>query len=393
MVRLRLTPLLLAGVAFAAPVLAEAPLARLATALADQIARVADGRPVEVGPVEDRTGRGAAFALDVRSLVLSRLGGRVLLAEAGPRLRIETVLTETPQRLTASARVLAQPEGSLVDLITASVATDPALLALSPAPPRAAPASIDVVGSNQTPPLDGPILDLAFLPDDRLVVLGPEALSLYRWEDGSLVREARGALPGPLETVRAPGGLLLPGDDAVWVLTSRSQRATLFAVEKGSRPLVERLQAAALPIPGSPDGLRYRPGTNLLEGTLPGLGPGPFLAFELSDPEVAVDADGQVRLASPDGPKYAGLRAGPALTVLWPGVLAAASAAPPGAVDSILVLAREGAELKLRETLPVSGAVRALAATARGTSVRLVAAVEDPGATRLLVLDLRRGSP
>ena len=63
--------------ALALPAAADSPLNRLAVALADEIARTAQGRPVEIGSIEDRTGRGAAFVLDLRNLLLSRLEGRL----------------------------------------------------------------------------------------------------------------------------------------------------------------------------------------------------------------------------------------------------------------------------------------------------------------------------
>jgi hypothetical protein len=377
--------------ALAVPVAADSPLSRLAAALADEIARTAQGRRVEIGSIEDRTGRGATFVLDLRSLLLSRLEGR-LSAGPSPRLRVEMVLMEAPLRLVVSARVVSEPEGSLVDVISVSMPTDPAVLPLSPARPPAGGSGFETVSSSRTPPLEGPVVGLALIGDDRLLILEPEALGLYRWEDSHLVRVAQRPLPGPFETVRMPGGLLLVTEGStVWAVTSRSPRASLFAVEDGGRRLGERLVADALPWPGSPGGLRFRPGTNLLEGTLDGLGPGPFLAVTDAQVGVAVAPDGSLRVSGPDGPLSSGLRSGPGLACLWKGILAAASGAPPGAADAILILERGERALSLADTLPVPGAVRALAASAHGETARLVAALEGPGGeTYLLLLDLRR---
>jgi len=68
---------------------------------------------------------------------------------------------------------------------------------------------------------------------------------------------------------------------------------------------------------------------------------------------------------------------GPTLAALWPGFLAASSAAPPGERDTVLVLALStGAAPHVASELPVDGAVRALAARVSGHTARLVAAVE-----------------
>lgn len=369
------------------PAGAEPPLSRLAASLAAEIARVAAGRAVELAPIQDRTGRGAAFALDLENLVASRLDGPT--AREGMRLRVEGVLTETARTIVVSARVVQEPEGRLVDLVSASVDTDPALLALFffPAPPGRT--AIDRVGSQRTSPLEAPVLDLAFLPDDRLLVLFADAVALYRWDESGLVREAQRPLPRPLEPVRAPGGLLLAGDDGVWALTSRAPRAALFAVE-GHR-LEPRLEAEAVPWPGSESGLRFRSGTNLMEARLASLGLGPFL--RLSGPDLAVDPDGHVRVGTADGPRDTGLRAGPALATLWPGTLAAASPSPPQEADAVFLFQRDDTDLRLLESLPMAGSVRALAARVRAGVARLVAAIEEGDGVHLLVVDLKKARP
>jgi hypothetical protein len=387
----RRTAVVLAFLAAALPVLAAPSLVRLAEDFAAEIVRAARGRPVEIAVPEDRTGRGSSLALDLQALVLDRLRGRATVTESGPRLRVRSVLSETATGLVVSARVVEEPGDRLVDLLSASVPADSSLLALTPLRSPPAPATIDVVSMARTPPLEGPVLDLAFFGDDHLVLLGPDAVALYRWNGSSLALESRRPLSGLLQTVRRPGGLLRVAerDAAFWALVSRSPRAMLFAIDGGR--LVERQEAGALPWPGCPAGIRYRPGTNLLEASIGGLGSGPFLALDDGAPEVVVTADGVLRVA----PEGSGLAAGAALAGLWPGVVAAASAQPPGADDAILVIStseRDGP--RLLESLRVEGAVRALAGRERGRTARLVAAVEEPdSAARLLVMDLARTQP
>jgi hypothetical protein len=386
----RRTAVVLALLAAALPATAAPSLVRLAEGFAAEIVRAARGRPVEVAVPEDRTGRGASLALDLRALVVDRLRGRATVTESGPRLRVQSVLSETATGLVVSARVVEEPGDRLVDLLSASVAADDTLIALSPLRAPPASATIDVLKAGRTPPLDGPVLDLAFFDDDRLVILGPDSVALYRWDGAGLTVESRRPLAGPLDTVRFPGGLLrvAEGDAAFWALTSRSPRALLFALE--NKRLVERQEAAALPWPGCPGGLRYRPGTNLVEGTIAGAGAGPYLGLDDSAPAVSVTADGVLRAGAESGPA-----AGPALAALWPGVVAASSPRPPGEDDAILLVntSAQGGPQVL-DSLHVEGAVRALATRRHGDSVRLVAAVEEPDRTsRLLVLELARPQP
>jgi hypothetical protein len=391
----RRAAVVLAVLAIVPPAAAAPALVRLAEGFAAEVVRVARGRPVEVTVPEDRTGRRASLALDLHALVLDRLQGRAIIRGSGARLRVRPVLSQTPGGLVLSARVLEEPGGNLVDLVSVSAPTDESVFALSPVPAPAAaagPAAIDVRSTGRTPPLEEPVLDLAFFGDERLVVLGPDAVALYKWDEAELTLESRRPWPGPLGPVRSPGGLLRMAekDAAFWALTSRSPRALLFAVEEGG--LVERQEADALPWPASPAGLRYRAGTNLIEGVLPGLGPGPFLGVDDSVPGLAVSAEGVLLDGASKGPAV-----GPAMAALWPGVLAAASPRPPGEDDAILIVAaRDGSgdAPRVLDSIRVDGAVRALAARARGESMRLVAAVEDEeGGARLLVMDLARVNP
>ena len=240
-----------------------------------------------------------------------------------------------------------------------------------------------------------PVLALAFLPGDRLAVLTAGDLRLGRWRGGAL--EPLGAWPlPPGDPVRFPGGVLQAGEESVWLLRSGLPRAHLLAADEGGG-LLERGQADALPWPASPTGLRYREGTNLLRGTLPGLGDGPFLAAAAGtagSPALAVDPDGRVLVASDAGPRPAGLlRAGPALVRLGEGLWAAGSAAPPGPADTILLLAQEGDDVRLAGEVPVAGAVRALASSGVGDVAHLVAAFDSPTGATLVAFEVRRSAP
>lgn len=369
-----LLPLLLlsASAASAAP-----PLARLADAFAVEAARAARGRAIELAAIDDRVG---GLAPDLQSLLRERLAPRLTLSSQGPRLRVEPVLTQVPGRLVLSARVTALPEGQVVDLLSVSVDADREHLALQRVRSPAGRA-LDVLDSTRTPPLESAVLDVAWLDDQRLAVLFPDALAVYRLDPGGLVLEARAGLEAPL-TARRATGRVLAAEGSLWALTNRAGKARLFGFE--GRRLVPRAEAAALPWPGCPSGLRYRIGTDVLEAAAPC--PAASLAVV---PGAWVDPDGGLHL---DGTATA-LRVGPTLAPLWPGLLATSSAEPPSSDDTLLVLATDTG--RLVETLSgVSGAVRALAARVRDDSVRLAAGIEEPaGANHVLLMELRKREP
>ena len=74
----------------------------------------------------------------------------------------------------------------------------------------------------------------------------------------------------------------------------------------------------------------------------------------------------------------AGTTSGAALARLWPGMLAAASPDPPGEHDRILFW-RDAAAATTASSVPVEGAVRALASRRHGANALLAAALEDDG--------------
>jgi hypothetical protein len=241
-------------------------------------------------------------------------------------------------------------------------------------------------------PLPLRALDLAFVGPDRLVVLDAAEIALFTLGDKGLTLLSRRPLPGPFEVVRMPGAVLQASepDGAVWAITSRSPRAVLFGIE--GPLLVERDQAEALPFPGCPRGLRFRTGTNLIEGEVEGVGHGPFLDVAAAEPLAAVTPDGRlVRSATADAP--AGIRIGPTLAPLWPGWLAASTPAPPDRDDAVLVLSPPAGTPAA--ACPTPGPVRAIAARPRGDVVRLAVAMDDGDAARSSVswLDLTRPRP
>ncbi len=376
--------LLAAALAFS-PQVAEPPLARLARLFGAELVRASEGRPIEVRAPLDRTGRG--LALDLKTLLLARLEGH--LGEAGSHVQVTPVLSETPERLVVSGRLVAEPSGDLVDILSTSVEKDETLIALFPTAPPSTGA-LDLVSMNRTPLLEGPLLDVAFLSAERIAILTPETVSVYRPESTGLSLESRGELPGPSLVVRRPAGIPFPGDgDTLWALTNRSPRATLYALE--GRQVVKRGEAQALPWPGAPRGLLYRPGTDLLEGPVEGLGAGPFLALSRGGERVAVSPEGG--LITLGGVDESGVRVGPTLAWPFPGILVASSAAPPGEADALVFFELHEGALSVLEPVPVQGSVRALAARRGGETAHLVAAVEEKGRDYLLSVDLRRREP
>jgi len=250
------------------------------------------------------------------------------------------------------------------------------------------PASLEVRAAGPGAPIEGPVLALALLSGERLAVLARDAVRVYRFHGGELARLSERSLPEP-EPVRFPGGLLAATEDAIWVQRSGLPRALLLAADEAG-PLLERGQADAFPWPGCPRGLRYRDGTNLLEGAVEGLGDGPFLAVAAG---VAVDHEGRVLVATADGPRPSFLRAGPTLVLLGDGLFAAASASAPGASDTILIFERDDDELRLLQEIEAPGAVRALATTLCEGTARLLAAVESGERVTIVPFLIRRLTP
>jgi hypothetical protein len=383
LLRLLLAVLALAAVPAAS---GETTLARLADDAAAALRRAARGAALELGVPDDRTAGASSLASDLHALLSARLPAP---AGSGRRVRVTSVLSQQPGRLVFSARLVEEPDGRLIDVVSVSMATDGGDLSLASAPWPGAAGAVDVVRQERSAPLPGPVLDLAFLGDDHLLVLWPEEVGLYRWDQAALRLEARHVLAGPRRAVRTPGGLLLTSDreNAFWALTSRVPRATVFAVE-GPHLSVVSAAEDSLPWPGIANGVRFRPGTNLIEGALDAVGSGPFLALDGDGAAlVAVGEEGALLTSAGTGGPQAGPRVGSCVAAPRPGTLVATAPGPPGARDALLFLDRRAPHAE-RARLPIDGAVRALAARAAGTRSRVVAAVESEGTTSLLSIEI-----
>jgi len=269
------------------------------------------------------------------------------------------------------AAVLAAPAGPVADV---SRPADAFAVATVRALPRS---SFEIVHTTRAFPLVPAVTALALLEHDRLVLLSGDALVLYRWDAAGLVELVREPLPGPMSPVRSPAGLLLlvENESALWVLGNRSPGAVLYGLEGGA--LMKRLEAHAVPFPDAPQGLRYRSGTNLIEGPLPGLGDGPFVAATLDG--LAVSRDGVLQAASSsagEGPVEP-MRVGTALATI--GELAVVtSPMPPGEADRLMLVTWRETPPEILVSLPIEGAVRAVAARRRPKGVQVVAAVQHP---------------
>lgn len=254
-----------------------------------------------------------------------------------------------------------------------------------PPPPRlTASGDVAVLAATRSASIAEPPLAVAFLDDTRIAVLSPFSISVQKLDRSRFVPVARRELPYPRSTVRTPGGVLLPGDDACWALTNGMTRAVLYALE--GEKLVERGDAEALPWPEAAHGVRYREGTNLLEGG------GSLLLTPWID-GLAVDGAGRLVALSPTSEAAsatpASPRVGGALAALGDGRVAVSSPAPPGAPDRIQVFERQGDVLKKRGEIAVEGSVRALAARRSGATLRLAAAVESASERVVLVIGVR----
>jgi hypothetical protein len=307
------------------------------------------------------------------------------VARSGPRLRLTSALARSATRLRLVGRVTAEPGGALVDVLAVSTEASPDFLDLAtlPRPPRGA---IDVVGSHVSSPVGARVLDLAFADDDRLIVLMETGVALFQRDGAGLARRDH----RPLEVssvVRLPAGAIVvaPGEAAFWVTTNLAPGAVLFAVDGGRLQEVQR--AAALPWPGVSQGARFRPGTNTIEATLPGLGSGPHLRAGAGDTAWAIAPDGRFGVTRAG---WSEVRVGSAAAALWNGAWIASSAEPPGARDSLLVLTSRNGAPTLTATFPVEGSVTALGARARGDRALVAAATVRDGVHRLVLLEIAR---
>ncbi len=358
-------------------------LSRLADAFVAEVVRVAHDRPVQVAVPEDRSGRGATVALDVHALVLERLTDRLKLVDAGSRRRFEPVLSESTDRLVLSARVVDEPEGHLVDWVSASVKLPPGVVSLAPTAPTPARGLVALGRTSLSAPVEGPLLAIAWLGDDDLVLLSGDSASWHHVEAGQLRERARHALKTQGLPVRTPGGVLVPATLGVWAATSRSGPALLL--QRDGEEL--RADTEQPWLPAARGRLRFRAGTNLLDGDLGPLGAGPFLAVS-ADGQAVVDSDGRLRVAS-GGRVLAGPRVGSAVDRVQDGLWVTSSASPPGESDALVFVARVQTGLRTVDQVPLAGTVRAIAVRRIGSAFRVAAALETGRGTQVVITDLQ----
>jgi hypothetical protein len=140
----------------------------------------------------------------------------------------------------------------------------------------------------------------------------------------------------------------------------------------------------AAPWPSAPEGLRFRPGTNLVEGIRGDAGAFAILALDTASRAV-VREDGMLICDE----REAGIRVGSAIASLWPDSLLASTAAPPGAEDALLLLRRARGSWERSWSAALPGSVTAVAARPETRGADVVVALQTAAGHELLRLELR----
>jgi hypothetical protein len=236
-------------------------------------------------------------------------------------------------------------------------------------------------------PVPGRVLDLAFVGEDRIAVLLTDSVALYEQDGAALRRLDHLPLEATLD-VRAPAGMIVSdaGDSSFWVSANVATGAVLFTID-GSR-LKETQRSEALPFQGSPQGARFRPGTNLIDVTVAGLGSGPHLRAHAGETPWAIAPDGRLGVAG----AWSVDSIGSAAALLWPGVWIVSSAQPPGTGDSLAI---HGGVTRgtLVATFPAPAAVTALTARVRSDRAAIAAGIAEAGGHRIVVMEVARAHP
>jgi hypothetical protein len=271
----------------------------------------------------------------------------------------------------------------------------PILLAIAAAtaPPAAAPGPGPTLEASGPPSvvarLARPVLAMAFASSDRVLLLEDDRVSFWKLNADSLSHQGEVLAPAPVERTRRPGGLLrvAAGTPDFWVLRTGWPEALLFTYQDGDGGVwVTKGGAEAIPWPLAPNGLRFRPGTNVIEGTIDGLTGSSFLALS-ADGAVAVDADNL--LHHPDG--GVPLRVGAAAARPWADVALTASPtlSPP---DSLLAIRLPlSAETPATTLARLDGRVEALTTFVEKDQAVVLVAIETPESSHVILrLDVRR---
>lgn len=232
--------------------------------------------------------------------------------------------------------------------------------------------------------VDEPLLALAFVGEGRVLALAAGSVSLWRLEGGGLRREARETWPVAVAPVRHGGGLIVgrPDERAAWLVSSYAEGARLVRIE-GPRLLLGDTADAA-PWPNADEGLRFRTGTNLVDGLVTGDGAQPIVALDPVSRAV-VREDGMLLVDSAP----TGMRVGSAIASPWPRTLVASAPDPPSTEDALLVLRNDGSGWEEALRIRVPGVVSALAARGGSGASDVVVALASAGGRELLRLELR----
>lgn len=231
-----------------------------------------------------------------------------------------------------------------------------------------------------------PATALAFAGPTRLVALGSDDVRLLDTATGALVHRLE--LPGRRQAARIAAGLVVAEPEArsAWLLSNRRSGAVL--VEWTDERLQVGSEAPRVPWPGSPTGLRYAPGTNLVEGeTL--AGEGPLLGLAAGAPPLFVRPNGELVLGGQPETTVTSRLVGPTLASLWPGWFLASTARPPDEPDALLLLS--GTKAEEEASWPAPGAIRCVAArVSEGTALVALVVELDAKRFRLVLLRLER---
>jgi hypothetical protein len=354
-------------------VTAAGPLEGLAARAAEEIKRIAAGHQVEVEVYAEPSGD-ITVSSAVQSLIQARLAHA--FSTVDPRMRALCVVGRSGSLLRLAGRLVADPGGEELDVFSVSVEGGASL-----SPPADAP-RVTLTSTRASQPLPGRVLDLAFIDGAGLVVLFDDAVTLNRWDGGSLRELDRRAL-AVTAAVRAPAGMIVStyGEAAFWAATNLADGATLFSID-GER-LVEMQHAAVLPLLEAPRGARFFPGTNLLEVDLAGLGPDPLLRAGGRGAWWAIAADGRLGFARKG---WTDARVGSAAAQLSGDFVATTSPFLPGPDDTITL--RDVSSMSPVLTVPVAGSITALGGEVVARKAMLAAATEKEGVHRLVVLEL-----
>jgi len=237
-------------------------------------------------------------------------------------------------------------------------------------------------------PAPGRVLDLAFVGEGRIAVLLTDSVAVYEQDSGTLRRIDQLPMEATL-AVRAPAGMIVSdaGDSSFWVSANVAPGAVLFTIEGGR--LKETQRSAALPFRGSPQGARFRPGTNLIDVTVPGLGNGPHLRATAGETPWAIAPDGRLGV---EGAGWSAHSVGSAAALLWPGVWIVSSAQPAGAGDSLSIHGG-AARGTIVATFPAPAAVTAVAALVSSDRATVATGIAEGGGHRIVVMEIAREQP